>query len=408
MECGLLGEKLGHSYSPQIHALLGDYRYRLIEKQPEELGNFLESGNFSGLNVTIPYKKAVIPYLSELSPIARKLGAVNTIVRRPDGRLVGHNSDYFGFCTMLRSSGLAVAGKKVLVLGSGGASATVCAVLEEQCAQAVVISRRGENNYGNLDRHRDAAVIVNATPVGMYPACGVSPVDLSLFPRLEGVLDLIYNPARTRLLLDAQSHGLTAVNGLLMLVAQAKESAEWFTGKAIPNTKIAEIYRKLQHQAENLVLIGMPGSGKSTVGQALAQRLGRPFADADESLEAQDGRRIPEIFASEGEAGFRRLETRVLAELGKQSGLVLATGGGCVTRPENKALLRQNGLLICLERDPELLPVSGRPLSLGSDLQQMYQIRKPMYMQFADYFVDNNGSLEDTLSEILKLWEERP
>lgn len=408
MECGLLGKKLGHSYSPQIHAFLGDYHYRLMEKQPEELADFLENGSFSGLNVTIPYKKAVIPYLSELSPVAQKLGAVNTIVRRQDGRLIGHNSDYFGFRTMLHSSGLTVAGKKVLVLGSGGASATVCAVLEEQGAQVVVISRRGENHYGNLDRHRDAAVIVNATPVGMYPNCGVSPVDLNLFPRLEGVLDLIYNPARTRLLLDAEDRGLVAVNGLLMLVAQAKESAEWFTGKAIPDAKIGEIYKKLRRQSENLVLIGMPGSGKSTIGQALAQKLGRPFVDADAELEAQARRKIPEIFATEGEPGFRRLETQVLAELGKQSGLVLATGGGCVTRPENEALLRQNGLLICLERGLELLPVAGRPLSQGSDLRQMYQIRKPLYMQFADYSVDNNGNLEDTLSEILRLWEERP
>ena len=230
MKCGLLGRKLGHSYSPQIHAHLGDYPYTLFEKEPEEIEDFLKTGDFTGINVTVPYKKTVIPYLDQLTEMAQKMGAVNTIVRR-SGKLIGHNTDPFGFLTMLEDSGLQVSGKKVLVLGSGGASNTAVAVLKDLGAQVVIISRSGENNYENLDLHRSAAVIVNCTPVGMYPNAGISPIDLDLFPHLEGVLDMIYNPARTKLLLDGEKRGLVAVNGLLMLVAQAKESAEWFLGQ---------------------------------------------------------------------------------------------------------------------------------------------------------------------------------
>ena len=222
MKCGLLGRKLGHSYSPQIHALLGNYSYQLFEKEPEEIGDFLKNGDFTGLNVTIPYKKEVIPFLDELSPAAARLGAVNTIVRR-DGKLIGHNTDYFGFRRLVQESGLQVAGKKVLVLGSGGASSTAVAVLQELGAKVTVISRSGENNYENLDRHADAAVIANTTPVGMYPNTGKSALSLDGFPRLEGVLDAVYNPARTQILLDAERRGLAAVNGLWMMVAQAKE-----------------------------------------------------------------------------------------------------------------------------------------------------------------------------------------
>lgn len=343
MNCGLLGRKLGHSYSPQIHAHLGSYRYALFEKEPEELEAFLKNGDFTGLNVTIPYKKDVIPYLDELSPAAERLGAVNTIVRRPDGRLVGHNTDYFGFRWLVKKSGLAVAEKKVLVLGSGGASNTAVAVLWELGADVVVISRSGENNYENLDRHADAAVIVNTTPVGMYPNTGKSPLSLEHFPALEGVLDVVYNPARTQILLDASARGLITENGLWMLVAQAKESAEWFTGRKMEDEVIARIHRALRRQMENIILIGMPGCGKTTVGQQLAQALGRRFVDADEALEAKAGRKITQIIPAEGEAAFRTLETETLAELGKQSGLVIATGGGCVTQQRNFDLLHQNG-----------------------------------------------------------------
>jgi len=406
MNCGLLGRKLGHSYSPQIHAHLGSYRYALFEKEPEELEAFLKNGDFTGLNVTIPYKKDVIPYLDELSPAAERLGAVNTIVRRPDGRLVGHNTDYFGFRWLVKKSGLAVAGKKVLVLGSGGASNTAVAVLWELGADVVVISRSGENNYENLDRHADAAVIVNTTPVGMYPNTGKSPLSLELFPALEGVLDVVYNPARTQILLDASARGLITENGLWMLVAQAKESAEWFTGRKIEDEVIARIHRALRRQMENIILVGMPGCGKTTVGQQLAQALGRRFVDADEALEAKAGRKITQIIPAEGEAAFRTLETETLAELGKQSGLVIATGGGCVTQQRNFDLLHQNGAVFWLTRDLRKLPTDGRPLSQTGRLGEMFAQRQPLYRRFADWEISNDGPVEDTLKAILQKWEE--
>ena len=408
MKCGLLGQTLGHSYSPQIHAAFGSYSYELFEKQPEELEDFLRHGDFHGLNVTIPYKKAVIPYCAELSPTAAALGAVNTIVRRSDGTLIGHNTDHFGFQTMLEHSKLCVFGKKVLVLGSGGASNTAAAVLAHAGAEVIVISRNGENHYGNLHLHQDAAVIVNCTPVGMYPNTGASPIDLELFPHLEGVLDVIYNPARTKLLLDAEAKGLTACNGLLMLVAQAKESAEWFLGEKLPDGLLTSVYQSLKRQMENIVLIGMPGSGKSTVGKLLAEATGKEFVDADSILEKTAGKTIPEIFKTEGEAAFRTLETEVLKDLGKRSGIVLSTGGGCVTREENYCSLHQNGKIFWLTRDVAKLPTDGRPLSQTTDLSRMYEIRKPLYTRFADCIVANSGTAEETAKAILKLWEELP
>ena len=405
MHCGLLGGKLGHSYSPQIHGHLGAYSYKLFERQPEELEDFLKHGDFTGLNVTIPYKKAVIPYCSELSERAKTLGAVNTLVRRADGSLIGHNTDYFGFETMLRSSKLQVAGKKVLVLGTGGASNTAVAVLRAENANVVIISRTGENHYGNLHLHRDASVIVNTTPVGMYPNVGVSPVDLGDFPHLEGVLDVIYNPARTQLLLNAEKRGLVAVNGLEMLVAQAKESAEWFTGNKISNAVIPKIHHILKNQMENIILIGMPGSGKSTIGAILAEKTGKTLIDADAYLVEKAGRSIPDIFAIDGEVGFRAMETEVLAELGKRSGLIIATGGGCVTQNRNYDLLHQNGTIFCLNRNLDLLPTDGRPLSQTTKLTEMYRVRKPMYDRFADHHIDNNASQEAAAAAILKILE---
>lgn len=408
MKCGLLGRRLGHSYSPAIHKMLGNESYTLFEKEPEELENFLKNGDFSGINVTIPYKKAVIPYLDEMSPRARLLGAVNTVVRLPSGSLLGHNTDYFGFEALLARSGLSVSGKKTLVLGSGGASNTVCAVLKQAGAQVVVISRGGENNYENLDRHQDAALIVNATPVGMFPGNGKSPLSLRCFSKLEGVLDLIYNPARTALLLEAEERGLVWENGLTMLVAQAKESAEWFSGAPISQEVIPKICLALEKQMENLVLIGMPGCGKSTVSKLLAEKIGRKFVDADLAIEEAAGRSIPEIFAQQREAGFRALETGVLEDLGKQSGLVIATGGGCVTRKENYRLLHQNGRIIWLRRSLEALPTGGRPLSQATPLVEMYEKRRPLYGKFADFSVQNDGSPEEAAEKIRLCWEETP
>lgn len=402
MKCGLLGRKLGHSYSPQIHSLLGDYPYALFEKEPEYLEDFLKNGDFTGLNVTVPYKKAVIPYLDKLTDRAEALGAVNMIVRW-DGKLIGHNTDYFGFETMLHDSGLRVAGKKVLVLGSGGASNTAVAVLREHGANVVVISRSGEDNYENLGRHADAAVIVNTTPVGMYPDTDRSPIDLAPFPALEGVLDVIYNPARTKLLRQAEELGLVTMNGLLMLVAQAKQSAEWFMEKAIDEVKIAEIHAGLRRQMENIILIGMPGCGKTTVGRLLARQLGREFADADALIEALAGKEIPRIFAEDGEEAFRDWETQALARLGKQSGLVIATGGGCVTKKRNYPLLHQNGTIYWLQRSLDALPTDGRPLSQANKLENLYAERKALYERFADGIIDNNDSPQEAAAAIRKM-----
>lgn len=406
MQCGLLGRKLGHSYSPQIHSLLGDYSYALFEKEPEEVADFLKHGDFHGLNVTIPYKQAVIPYLDELSPIAEELGAVNTIVRRPDGKLVGHNTDYFGFAQMVQSCNLSLSGKKALVLGTGGASKPVVAVLQSLGAEVVTISRRGENHYGNLHRHADAALIVNTTPVGMYPNNGSTPLSLAEFPRLEGVLDIIFNPARTQLLLDAEARGLVARGGLLMLVAQAKEAAQWFTGQPIAEEAIHRIHALLSRQTQNIVLIGMPGCGKSTVGALLAEALNRPFVDADREITTLAGKSIPDIFAQDGEAAFRNWETQALEQLSKQSGLVIATGGGCVTQRRNYPLLHQNGRIFWLQRELDQLPTDGRPLSQSTAVEALYASREPLYRAFADKVIENSGTPRETVSQILRCLEE--
>ena len=401
MICGLLGKTLGHSYSPLIHSYLGQYEYRLFEKQPHELEDFLKRGEFEGLNVTMPYKKDVIPYLDALSPIAARLGAVNTIVRR-EGKLIGHNTDYAGFLSMVHRSGLDPAAKKVLILGSGGASATAVAVMEDLGADVIVISRGGENNYNNLyTMHTDAAIIVNTTPVGMYPNTDFSPISIFPFPGLDGVLDVIYNPTNTMLLQFAQESGVYGMSGLWMLVAQAKEASEWFQNATIPEERLAEIYRTVKAQMENIVLIGMPGCGKTTVGKALADKLGRQFFDADAEIAKKANMSIPEIFAKEGEEGFRSREIKVLSELGKQSGLVIATGGGCVTFSINHSFLHQNGRIFWLKRDISQLPTDGRPLSQKGNLEEMYRIRKPLYESFADVIIENE-TVEQAVQQIME------
>ena len=405
MKCGLLGRKLGHSYSPQIHSYLGAYPYQLFEREPEDVEDFLKHGDFTAINVTIPYKKTVMPFC-QLTDTAKYMGSVNTIIRQPDGTLLGHNTDYFGFTSMVQRSGLSPKGKKCLVLGSGGASVTAVAVLKEMGANVVVISRNGENNYSNLHLHADAAIICNCTPVGMYPGNGIAPIDLNLFPHLEGVLDMIYNPARTQLLMDAADKALIHCNGLWMLVAQAKEAAEWFLRESLPDRLIEEVYQKMRLQMENIILVGMPGCGKSTVGKLLAEKLGKTFVDADTVIETTFGRSIPQIFAEEGEEGFREKETAVLQKLGKQSSLVIATGGGCVTSAQNYPLLHQNGTVFWLQRELDLLPTDGRPLSQSNRLSDLYRIRKPMYEHFADHIINNNGTLQDSVSQICNILED--
>lgn len=399
MICGLLGRKLGHSYSPAIHHLMADYAYELYEREPEDVADFIKNGRWDGLNVTIPYKKTVFPLCDEVSETARRMGSVNTLVRRADGTIYGDSTDPFGFEYLLRRHGFDPAGKKALILGSGGASASVLEVLDRLGAHSVVISRSGEDNYQNLERHSDAALIVNATPVGMYPHNGESPVDLSLFPQCRAAADLIYNPARTAFLLQAEQLGIPAANGLTMLVAQAKRSCEQFTGQALEDDVIERVTERLSRDMRSVALIGMPGCGKTTVAQRLSQRTGRPVVDVDALIAERAGCSIPDIFAREGEEGFRRRETAVLDEVGRQSGAIISTGGGCITRPENYALLHQNSLIVWIQRDLGKLAREGRPLSQGN-LQAMYEARAPLYAAFADIQADNNGDIEQTLRQI--------
>ena len=401
MKCGLLGRKLSHSYSPAIHSLLGDYEYALFEKEPEELEAFLRSEAFDGINVTMPYKQQVIAYLDKLSPVAQQIGAVNTIYHR-NGMLCGHNTDYHGFEAMLNKSGVDPRGKKCLILGSGGASKVVSCVLERYGASVVIISRTGEHNYENITQHHDAAIIVNATPVGMYPDTGVSAVNLNDFSSLEAVLDVVYNPARTKLLMDAEEKGIPAMNGLWMLIAQAQEASAVMTGIPVPDGRTEEIYEILRRQMENIVLIGMPGCGKTTVGRLVAKELGKTFVDCDAEIEKRAEKSIPRIFAEDGESAFRRWESQVLEDLGKRSGLVLATGGGCVTQRQNYPLLHQNGTIFWLQRELSKLPTEGRPLSLNHDLTELYQARKALYEAFADETVDNNTTPEQAACAILE------
>lgn len=402
MEYGLLGEKLGHSFSPQIHKALADYDYQLYPTPPEEVEALFRRREFKGLNVTIPYKQTVIPLCDEVDPRAAAIGAVNTVVNR-DGRLIGYNTDIDGLIYLARRAGVDMAGKKVTILGSGGTSHTACAAARELGAsEVVVISRRGGDNYENISRHADTQILINTTPVGMYPNCGVSPVSLETFPRLEGVLDVVYNPLRTALVMEAEKRGLPCSCGLLMLVAQAKRAAELFTGQDIPDRQTDKVHANLTARLRNVVLIGMPGCGKSSVGRELARRLKKDFVDLDTMIAERAGKSIPDIFAQNGEETFRTLETQIVREAGARTGCVLSTGGGVVTREANYAPLHQNGVIVQLTRDLALLPKHGRPVSQSTDLETLWERRRSLYAAFADVIVDNNGPFMGTVEQIEK------
>ena len=389
MKYGLIGGNLGHSYSPFIHGLLGSSPYELKSLRPQELGPFMKAGDFAGLNVTIPYKKAVMPYLDHIAPEAKAIGAVNTIVRREDG-LWGYNTDCFGFLYAAEHAGISLKGKKVLVLGSGGASAGVqAASAGAGAASVLVVSRTGALNYGNVYEESGAEVIVNATPVGMYPQNRGKLLELSRFGSCCGVIDLVYNPLYTPLLLDARELGIPFSNGLSMLVAQAKYASDLFQGIQRPDSIIEGILDKTLKKVQNIVLIGMPGCGKSTIGKKLAAEQGKKFVDTDALVEQKAGKSIPDIFKEEGEAAFRALEAEVIETVGKENGQVIATGGGSVLNLENVRNLKQNGTVVFIKRDLDKLATGGRPLSMGGDLAEMYKKRLPLYQAAADTVMEN-------------------
>ncbi len=405
MKCGLIGKTLKHSFSPQIHRELADYSYELFELEECELEAFVKNrDSFDACNVTIPYKKAVMPYLDMISDDAEKIGSVNTILRMPDGTLYGHNTDYFGFSHMLKKGSIEILGNRVAILGTGGAAATAYAVCHDMGAESIVfVSRTGDINYQNVyDAASDSEVLINCTPVGMYPNNEASPVDLNKLPCVKAVADMIYNPAKTRLLLDAEALGISCINGLCMLVAQAKYASELFLSLSIDDSETDRITRSIECEMRNIVLVGMAGCGKSTVGKLLASMTGREFIDTDELIVKYEKRSIPEIFATDGEQYFRQVEHRAAADAGKLSGKIIATGGGIVTIEENYNSLCQNAVVVFIKRDTSLLSREGRPLSVNGDLDKMYAERLPMYKHFCDIEVSNDKTPEACAHAILK------
>ncbi len=399
---GLLGRKLGHSLSPQIHAHLCDYEYKLYPMEPECLDSFFADSSLKGFNVTIPYKIEAFNRCDERSETAEKVGSVNTVIRRADGTLYGDNTDYFGFLYMAKKCGCDFKGKKVLILGSGGASLTVHHVAADEGArEIVVVSRSGEENYGNISRHRDADIIVNTTPVGMYPNNGERLIDLSEFTKCRKALDLIYNPARTVFLLDAEKLGIDCINGLYMLVAQALRAAEIFTGKSIPLSRIDEIYNSIIAEQKNIVLVGMPGCGKSTVAALLSEKTGRECVDTDAMVIDASGESIPDIFTKYGEAEFRSREAEAVKLAGRGAGKIIATGGGAILREENRIALRENSTVIFLNADIDSLATDGRPLSKSPEvLKKMHAERLPLYLETADFTVEVDPNPEITVRRI--------
>lgn len=400
---GLLGEKLGHSFSPEIHSMLGNYEYRLFEVEKNELENFIKHGEWDGINVTIPYKKTVMSYLDEISENAQKIGSVNTVVRRSDGTLFGDNTDYYGFLYTVKRSGINFGGKKVLVLGTGGASLAIKAVISDLNAGEIIsISRSGENNYQNIKNHADADIIVNTTPVGMYPKNLVSPVKVSDFTHLSAVFDIIYNPQKTQLVLDAEKLDIPAFSGLSMLVAQAKRASEIFFDKEIDDSVTEKILNKVSTDMKSIVLIGMPGSGKSSIGTFLAEKTGREFLDTDEEAEKIAGSSPAEIIKVQGEKSFRKIENEAVKSICKLSGKIIATGGGVVTNEDNFDAIRQNSTVFFINRDISVLPTDNRPLSQKNSLDDMFKIRLPLYRKFCDFEIDGNGTIEEVAQRILE------
>lgn len=403
---GLIGRKLGHSYSPQIHSLLGDYKYDLFEMEEDEVELFLKKREFNAINVTIPYKKTVMPFLDKIDDAALKIGSVNTIVKESDGSLTGYNTDYYGFTYMLKKANIEIKNKKVLVLGDGGASVTVQSVIRDLGAKEIVVaSLFSEPHYDQLEPHYNSDVIINATPVGMYPNNLETLVNLDNFKNLQGVADVIYNPERTQLILDAQRKGIKAISGLYMLSAQAKKAAEHFFNTSFDENIIDMIVKKLSFELTNIILVGMPGCGKTSIGKVLAEYYGRKFVDMDSLIVEKAGKSIPEIFKESGESHFRKIEAEVAREVGKEKELIIATGGGVIVTPENHDALRQNGTVVFINRDINVLPTDGRPLSQTNKLNDMFNIRLPLYRSICHHEIDGNGSIEQVADRIKELFK---
>lgn len=407
MEYGLIGKKLAHSFSPELHALYGCEKYELRELSEEKLSGFFAARSFIGINVTAPYKETVLKYLDELSPEAKAIGAVNTVINK-GGRLFGYNTDFFGLCALIEHAGISLEHRNVLILGTGGTSKTAAAVCARFGAGSVLkVSRSpqgGKISYAEAEKKADAEIIINTTPSGMFPNNGKIPIDISPLPRLCGVIDAVYNPLQTGLVLKAKERGIPAEGGLYMLAAQAARAEELFSEKSITAAEIDRAYKALMQRKQNIVLIGMPSAGKSTVGRAAAEKLGRSFFDSDELAAALAGKSIAGIFAQGGEAAFRKAETEAAELLAKQSGAVIATGGGTVLSPKNMELLRQNGRIYYINRPfCELSAGGGRPLSQTPEqLLRLFEERKPLYEKYCDSVISSCASAEETAAALLE------
>lgn len=417
MKYGLIGEHLGHSFSKQIQTRIAeienvkDYDYQLVELDKEEFKEFMEKKDFKGINVTIPYKKDVIPYLDEMDESAKAIGAVNTIIN-VDGKLKGYNTDFGGFLYMVKAHNVHMEGKKVLIIGNGGACAAVKAVCKHENAKDIVIvsrsANRGAIGYDEMyTSHLDADIVVNTSPVGMFPNIANAPIDVSWFHKLECVLDVVYNPILTRLCFEAQEADIKRVVGLEMLTAQAKYTFEIFENMSFDDSIIDEIKKEMLKDRCNIVLIGMPSAGKTTIGKMLEEKLGKEFFDLDDMIIAKAGKSIPEIFQESGEAGFRAIETEVAIEASKMNNKIIATGGGVVKHKVNMDFLRLNGITIFIDRDIDKLISSdpNRPLSSSKQaLQQMYKERYPLYQKYAAYIAVNNANIEETVDDIVNTY----
>jgi len=402
---GLIGRNINYSFSKEIHAAFANYDYEIINLEPDEVPKFFSKREYSGCNVTIPYKRDAVALCNELSPQAKAIGSVNTVILREDGKLFGDNTDYYGFLNMAEKAGVDFKNKKVLVFGNGATSATICAAVKDKGGNITVVSRNGKTTYADLPQHKDAQILINATPVGTYPETENQITSLELFENAEAVLDVVYTPLASRFVQQGIERGLKASGGLPMLVGQAKKAAELFAGKTISKEEEEKVYHKILRKKQNLILIGMPGAGKTSLGKAAAEKLNRPFIDIDSEIVKREGISIPEIFNKFGENYFRAREAEVIAEITKTSGAVIATGGGAVMNRRNRLNIRQNGFCFFIKRDQEKLATDGRPVTKAKGIKELEKERMPVYKELADVEIENNGSIEQALTDILEAFK---